>query len=409
MKKLISILLILIVWACQDKDPINPNTELSLNDYGDLKEITLYATADTFIVNERVNTSNSPKLCIGSFNGIEAGILMKAINLPDSGSIVDSLSIEFSTLGSLGDDIADMPVKIYRVEDEWSETANMEDKWHNYTPVSEISTIVIPSEDSSKITITITDTTLLREWIDDSFYNKGLFLKCDNQGLNYIREIASSENSVDSLLPQITYRYWDETDSLFVTDTLDNNNYLGLLDATIFDNNSDIFDIARTNNDILVASGIGATAYFQFDSISSLPKNILVQKTELFIPVLDESFINPNAPNLFDNPNDAQGFYTNMVLDSGDVLMDTEIDSSSLNSITLSDKDSLVEISNNASRAYFGKYFIQEIINGNVASEWFSLEYGNQGQDLSIKRFQNLQSDPARLVIKYFQVKQSGF
>ena len=405
MKNILSIIILfLTLLACQEVDPLNPTDELSMN-YGKLVETTLLATADTFIVDERINTYNAIKLCVGNYQDFEAAILLRFIDIPDSGSTIDSVAIEFSTLSLLGEANADMTVSLYKVDEDWYENANTEDQWHSFNPSSEITTIQIPSEDSSRIKFTIADTALIREWISDGIYNKGLYLKCSDPGINYIREIASMENPIDSLVPQITIRYWDDEDSVLVTDTT----HIGL-DATIFDkNNSELFNVAQAQNDILVASGIGARTYLQFDEISSLPKNILIQKAEIFIPIWDADLISSGQPNSFNNTNNLQGYYINMVPDSGDVLTTTELDSAYLNYISLTNADTVVRMGNNDNRARLGKYFIQNIINGNIASEWFSIQYKIEGQDLSIKRFYRTVDKPARLTIKYFEVVQSGF
>lgn len=401
----IILLLVSIFMACQDVDPLKPTDELSM-DYGELVETTLFATADTFIIDERINTFDSPKLCIGNYQNFDAAVLLKFYDLPDSGSIVDSMAIEFSTLSVLGEANVDMPLKLYRIEEDWTENANTKDEWHLFEPTTEVSVIHIPSQDSSRIKFTITDTSLINEWISEGLYNKGLYLKCNDPEINYIREIASSEYGVDSLAPMITFRYKGEDDTVFVVDTM---NVIYTLDATIFNKNNEVFNIAQTQNDILVASGVGARAYLHFDEISSLPKKILIQKAELYIPIKDEDFFIPGQPNSLNNTNNLQGYYINMVPDSGDVLTATEIDSTYDNLIVLSQADTVVQMSSNENRARFGKYFIQNIINGNVMSEWFSIQYKNEGQDLSIKRFHSTANKPAQLKIKYFEVKQSGF
>ncbi len=397
------IFVILTLWACQDIDPIKPPDELSMN-YGELIEDTLYATADSFVINERVNTFDSPKLCIGNYKNFETTILLKFYDLPDSGSIIDSMAIEFSTLSKLGEASVDMPVSLYKVEEEWTENANTKDEWHTYTSTTEIATIQIPSEDSSRIKFTITDTTLINEWVSAGLYNKGLYLKCMDPGINYIREIASSEYSLNSpLVPMITFRYKGIDDSVFVTDTMD---VRFTLDATIFDNNgSEIYSIAQAQNDILVASGIGARTYLQFNDLSSLPKNILVQKAEIFLPIWDEDFEIQGQKNSYNNLNDRQNFYINLLSD----VTNAELDSVYLNFISLAESDSVVTTQSTTDRSRMGKYFIQKMVNGIIESKWFSIQYQNEGQDLSIKRFKRTADNPARLILKYFQVEQSGF
>lgn len=402
MKKATYILFtIFIFWACQKVDPISPTPELSMN-YGELVEDTLYVTADSFVINERVNTFDSPKLSIGNYKNFEAAILLKFFDLPDSGSIVDSMAIEFSTLGKLGEASGDMTVSIYKVEEEWTTSANTKDEWHTYMPTTEISTIQISSEDSTRIKFTITDTTLINEWVSAGLYNKGLYLKCSNPEINYIREIASSDYSdIDSLAPQITIRYWDDEDSVFVTDT----SYYAL-DATIFDNRgSTIFSDAQSRNELLVASGIGARTYLEFDSLSTLPNNILLQKAELLIPVWDEDFELQEQKNSFDNQNDSQNFYVNVLTN----ISIAELDTAYLYYVTLVNSDSLVKTKSTSDQARIGKYFIQDNVNGSIKSNWFSIQYQNEGQDLSIKRFKRTADNPARLILKYFKVEQSGF
>ncbi len=403
MKKITHVILIaLYIWACQDVDPLKPPDELSMN-YGQLIIDTLYVTADSFVVNERVNTFNAPKLCIGNYKNFEASILLKFIDIPDSGSIVDSVAIEFSTLHVFGEAFKSMPVSLYQVDEQWYENANTEDQWHSFNPTSEIASIQITSEDSSRIKLTITDSTLINEWMSDGIYNRGLFLKCTDLGINYIREIASSEYGVDSLAPMITFRYKSINDTIFVTDTMD---VKYTLDATIFDNNgNDIFDNAKSQNDILVASGIGARTYIQFSEINSLPKNILVQKAEIILPIWDEDFVIQGQKNSLNNTNDKQDYYTNYLTD----FESAELDSIYLNTISLTENDSVLTMESNSDRARMGKYFIQNIVNASLQCEWFSIQYQNEGQDLSILRFRRTADNPALLVLKYFKVEKSGF
>ena len=403
MNKITSILLlILTLWACQDIDPLKPPDELSMN-YGQLIIDTLYVTADSFVVNDRVNTFNARKLCIGSYKNFEAAILLKFIDIPDSGSIIDSVAIEFSTLHVFGEAYVNMPVSLYKVDEQWYENANTEDQWHSYNPTSEIQAFQITTEDSSRIKFTISDTTLINEWISDGIYNKGLFLKCTDPGINYIREIASSEYGVDSLAPMITFRYKGINDTVFVTDTMD---VQYTLDATIFDNNgNEIFDYAKSQNDILVASGIAARTYIQFNEISLLPQNIIIQKAEIFLPIWDEDFVIQGQKNSFNNKNDIQDYYINYITD----FASAELDSIYLNIISLTENDSVLTMESNSDRARMGKYFIQSIVNESLQSEWFSIQYQNEGQDLSIKRFMRTADNPGRLILKYFKVEQSGF
>ena len=405
MKKISLILVFLTsIWSCQELDPVQPTDELSMN-YGSLIEDTLYSTADTFIVDNRINTYNSKKLCIGQFENFESAILLKFIDVPDSGTIIDSVGIELSTLGTLGEPVSEMQVSIYKVDDEWYENANTEDQWHSFSPVLEIGKVQIPAEDSSRIKFAITDTTVINEWLSDGVYNNGMYLKCTNPGVNYIREIAAMEYGVTSLLPQISFRYWSESDTAFVTDTT----YLGL-DASIFNNNgNNIFEQAKTENEIVIASGISARSFFQFHDLYNLPKNIVVEKADLYLPILNESFTNPGQLNEFDNKNDPQDYFINLVADSGNVITSTELDSVYLNLVSLIGTDSTIQTNSSTSQSRLGKYFIQNIINDNINSEWFSVQFYNEGQDLSIRRFKNIKESPARLVIKYFKVEQSGF
>jgi hypothetical protein len=413
MNRILAIIIFLsAIWACQDLTSINPPAELNLKGrYGEYIDTTIYATRDTFLLGDPINTTGAPKLSLGKFHNLESSILLKFVYLPDSTSLVDSVYIELNGLKSLGDATSDMVVSIYEADYEWDGSANLEDQWHNYTPGNKIKDVIFSAEDSSRYKIAIDDSSIYNQWFRDGDSNKGLFIRAENA--TYIKELGSFEyyyaSDYENYIPRIIYRIY--RDSVFVHDTL----YTGI-DATIFDHiqsgEQDPFTAAKENNDLVIASGITAHTLIQFDGLSSLPKNAVIQSASLQIPLKNESFFTPGAENELMNTNNSQGFYLRSVEEATDDLSYYKVDSiftSSSYIISLSRNDSTLAISDVTEQVKFGRNYIQNIINKTIDSKWFYFQYISQQQDISVCRLKDLAEEPARIRIKYFLVDKTDF
>lgn len=403
--------------ACQDLNSIKPPNELNLSErYGTFIDTTILATADTFIVDYRISTLYAPKLSLGRYKNFEASLLIKFTGLPSINELIDSVYIELSALNRLGEVSSDLNVAVFKVDKEWDEAANLSDEWHNDLPSQEIKKLPFPVEDSSKIRIAIEDTSLFNQWRREKDSNLGLYLRLADSGERYIREIASFEymfsSNVKEFLPKLIYNIYDNEDSVFVKDTLQTG-----LDVTIIDYNppahENVFDIARTQGDLLIASGVAARIFLKFDGLSSIPPNSIIQKAEIFMPVKDEDFFTGLSPNTLENDNNYQQFYLRSVKEANDNLSYFKVDSVfSLYSnyvVSLRKAESYISAVDVEEQVKFGQSYLQDILNGTRSSEWFYLQYKNERQDISVLRLAGLREEPARLNIRYFKVKQHVF
>jgi hypothetical protein len=406
------LILVLFTWSCQDISSIQPPDELNLKErYGKYVDTTFYATRDTFLVGNPVSTFGAPKLSVGKLHNLESSILLKFVFLPDSAYIIDSVYIELFGLKSLGDATSDMVVSIYEADYEWDGTANLEDQWHNYTPTNKIKDVIFSAQDSMRYKIAIEDSSIYNKWFREGDENKGLFLRAEDA--TYIREFASFDyyyaSDYENYIPRIIFRVFE--DSVFRHDTL----YTGL-DATVFDHGisggQDPFELANQDEDLVISSGIASRSFIQFDGLNSIPPNAVVQSADIYIKQKNMSFYLPGSENELLNKNNEQYIYLLSVEESNADLSHYKLDSvftSSSYQIFLSRNDSTLKLSDINEQVKFGRNYIQNIINGAINSNWFYLQYVNEGQDISLMRLKDSSEDPAELHIQYILVDQSDF
>lgn len=406
--------LFLFHWSCQDLSSIAPPNELNLDErYGTFVDTTMLADKDTFIVDYRSNTFNSSKLSIGRFQQFEAGFLIKFYELPAITERIDSIFIELTALNKLGVGISDLNIAVFAADQDWDDNANTFEEWHNYTPSKRLSEVLFTMEDSSKIKFSISDTALFNNWRRLGNDNLGLFLKMASSEDAYIREIASFEYNLSTepkyFFPKLIYKSLN--DSVYVSDTLKTGK-----NVTIFDYNpevTNIFDFAAEQKELLIASGIAARTFIKFDGLKLLPANAVIQTADLIIPVKNEDFFVPSAPNALDNQNNKQQFYMRTVREADENLTHFMVDSIFITNprylISFVDAGNYLKAANIEEKVKLGQNLIQDYLNGTRPIEWFYLQYKNERLDLSVKRLSGLQEEPARLNIRYFKVEQTAF
>jgi len=402
-KGIIFTLMLAALWACQDLNSINPPDEIDLHgQYGQYVDTLINASQTAFKVDQFVNTGNAQKLNIGSYEGFSAGFLMTFISLPTDTVQIDSAYIELASYSKFGDGADDMQVSVYKVEKDWEEAkANTQQEWHDYQPSNLVGQYTFPASDSLRLRFDL-DTTLVNDWRRYPDTNKGLYFKVENENLNYIRSIESLEVVSGEDWPRFCI-YFQQGDTL----TKKDSSRAGY-DATIFNYQGDLFELAEQQNDILIGSGIASRAFVRFNALDSLPKTALIQDADIIMGVNDKDIRTNEPGNKLDNPKHSENYYLHSLLEADSAFDTYEIDSSFTTNTNflyyLIEQDSSLSLNGRSERSKFGLSMIQNKINGIQESAGFYIQYLNENQDISIKRIKN----DIKMRLRYFIVENDG-
>ena len=405
-KGILLALLLMLNWACQDLNSVQPPAELDLDgQFGVYVDTTLTVTETRFMVDDRYNSGNALKLNIGAYEGFEAGFLLKFVGLPADETEIDSSYIELTSLSTFGDAQEDMRIGVYRVDEEWDEQeVNTLDQWHNYQPATLIGEYTFSAQDTLKMRFQL-DTVLVNDWRRDADSNKGLYFKLENTNANYLREIESLETPLGKNWPK--FCYYTHQDTVVTKDS----SRAGL-DVTIFNYNGNLFEKARQENDLIIASGIAARAFVRFEGLASLPDSAVIQEADLIMNVDDKNILSGEEGNILDNPNNPGDYFLRSVTEADSGLTSYQIDSSFVNStnfnFNLVEKDDIISLNGKSERSKFGLNMIQNMLNGLKQSEWFYIQYKDEGQDVSVKKIYNSGDKNIKLHLRYFRVDNSG-
>lgn len=406
MKKGIFLILIFILnWACQDLNSIQPPAELDLEgQYGVYIDTVFYATQTEFKVDYLYNSGNAAKLNVGSYHGFEAGFLLKFVDLPADSIYIDSAYIELTSFSKFGALAEDMSILVYRVDEEWDEQeVNTLEQWHNYQPGVLVGQYTFPAQDTLTMRFTL-DTTLVNDWRRDADSNKGLYFKQENISAAYLREIESLETPIGDNWPK--FCYYTQQDTVTKKDSSRTG-----LDVTIFNYDGEVFEKAKQENDLIIGSGIAARTFVRFEALYSLPDSAIIQEADLIMTVDDRNLLTGEDGNDLDNPNHSGSFYLRSVTEADSGLSSYLIDSSFTNSTNFNfnmiENNGIISLNGQSERSKFGLNMIQNMINELKESEWFYIQYKDEGQDVSVKRIHNGVKD-VKLHLQYFRVDKNG-
>lgn len=415
MKKTLLMLLLLLsggylINACQDLDAIQAPDEFQLgNYYGTYKDTTLYPSKATYKVDDRVNTASGLKLCVGSYEGFNAGFLLKFFSLPSIDQAMDSVYIELTSFGIMGqNDQGPIEIGIYQVESQWTEDANTQDEWHNYQPQNLLTTFTIDPTDTFKLKAFI-DTTVVNSWRATDSTNFGLFFKQIGGTGNFMRQFESLENSNDDNWPKLYFLV--KKDSVFSRDSI----RIGA-DATIFDYTPDgnnLFDWTKEQGDLLIGSGLGVHTFLRFPGLDSLSDKAQIKNADLLLRIRNEDFFtNDPDGNSYSNGTVASSFYIRSVSEADSDLSLFTIDSSfasNLNfSYTLTQSGDTLSLFSDNEKMKFGVNYIQNVINKKINSEWLYLQYKDEASAFSLKRLYGPESGQIMLKVRYFLINNDG-
>ncbi|MFQ5770358.1 MAG: DNRLRE domain-containing protein, partial [bacterium] len=203
-----SILIILIgVIGCSGDMPIQGFDLTDAEDIGiiDSTGINKIALEISFKDTAAV-TGKSPLLLLGAFANIEAQILLKFENLPDS-VVVTNAAIELKTSTIIGNDSkSSFTATVHRITSDWDESKVKDETFGNAYDVNSIGMVEILSVDREffnndslifetvRIPLNTQGVDLVNNWIDTTSMveNNGVFIDFSNS--HFIKEFFSNNN-----------------------------------------------------------------------------------------------------------------------------------------------------------------------------------------------------------------------
>ena len=396
--KLISTLLLLALYlgACTESAPLSDENRDMLDAYGEIVSDTLYAQADTFIVNGKVNTGRSPKLSIGSYADFETRTLVRFSILPPDTMIYDSLRLILSAGSDFGESAGDLIGNVYRVTGEWDESVNINENWDfrsniDYAPETSAQFSLAPLDSTVYTDYNIDlPVSLMNFWQDTVGGNNNHGILLDFTSNGFIREFSSREGQFPTRRPRIVYVYHAAGTDSTIRDTI-----FASQDASIID-----FTGNFNNNNLYVTSGYTARSFFKFNFDSIPPTANMTSVRFFFTRDSVHSILNPGR--------DHHIFLRDVTTDFSK-LPEFQIDStfvlSSRHSVVLYDRDAGL-ILDDRFRANVAQYFIQDFINEFVDHGSFYLQYTNEGNDVSVYAIQGVGSpdklNRPKLILEYY-------
>ncbi|RQV96927.1 MAG: hypothetical protein EH224_03055 [Calditrichaeota bacterium] len=401
------LLILLFVFSCQEINEKNIPNSGNIIDHGEFVNAIIYPDTAAFIINDRVNTANGIKLSIGSYQDFSATSLLKFIYLPDTSNELDSVYLHLYPESIFGDPEGLVTINLYQPIESWDESANTEDYWHNPGTMNFITSIEVVPDDSTTIIIPLEDKELIKSWQRDTVtMNHGIYLQMNSS--DFLYEFHSFESSNTTYWPRLMYKVW-ENDTTFYYDSTN----IGL-DATIFDYTPDgaenIFEIAKSKNNLIISSGISAHTLLKFNLKDKLPKEAVLYSADLKLFVNDYNIIDESEGNLLDNPDHDGSFFIRLITEWNNDFTKMGIDSTFQYTNILTQTDDYLNLSHSYKKN-FGQFAIQDLINGDINIEGLLIQYIMDGQDISVKRIYSLDDSvyAPSLNLQYYKITTSGF
>ena len=390
--KISSLIIITLLYSCSNVDPNNDPNSLYETDgrYGVFVQDTIYATADTVVRGRFLNTSLSPKLSLGEYDGLSAGFELIFASLPVDSILVDSVYLKFTTLNSFGPNAFEtVGGMMYRIIDTLdTDSVNVLDLWRNPTDnsiVTEVEPVNFNLQDSSETSI-LFPMDLFDDWRINSTENYGIYFHPTEEDV--VVELGSRNSSVDPMLI-----YYTHIEDSVIADTL-----FPISDAPIY--NYDEFGGTALNfdeNKILVSSGVNTNMFLKFET-SELPANAIFYSANV---ILTEDDSNP-----YENSENAISFLLRpletITANEDDYIFSPDRAYSILSDEGFSDVSAI-------SKTELSTDVIQEILNGTVNNEWFMIQFLNRNSELSVKRFWGTKADKSlspKLIVKYLNANK---
>jgi hypothetical protein len=386
------------VVSCEDANSLLDPERSLIDTYGEIRDDTLYAIADTFIVTGTVQTGFSPKLLVGGYREYSTRSLLKFSGFPSDTFRLDSVRILLSSISTFDDPMIPVQAVVYNLIESWENDVNTDESWQN--PLDKVDPVPLANV---SFDATMTDSVnfefnispdIVRQWQDTTGGEQNHGLLIDYSVADHIIEFASRENQSIQSRPRIVYIYTDLNQDSTIRDTV-----LTLQDASLIS-----FSGSFDEQQLFVSAGYTTQAFFKFD-FSVLPKNIGITSVNF-------AFTKDTIASLT-NSNRAQTVLLRNAVTDYNNLPVFELDSSFttiiFRNVILADEFNVLTLDKNI-RAGIGQVFIQSIINELMVHGSFFLQYSSEGNDISVYAIRGI-NDPdvsarPQLRIQYYFIPE---
>lgn len=383
------------MWSCIEGDPLHDITGERINNGGIYLD-TLYAISDTSIVEGKLSTAFSGKLLLGAHSDFESRFLIRFPQVPADSFQVDSLRLILTSISNQGETLTPLTGTTYMVNEDWEESVNEDENWRWQDKIDNSPETSTTFELSDRVETTHTidlPVSLLDTWQDTTGggNNFGILVNFDNA--SYIKEFGSTNNSSFDLVPRLVAVYYNASLDSTIHDTL-----FADKDASLIDYTGD-FDPNLTQ----IVSGYSVKSFFKFD-LSKIPQNaaFATMRFVLYRDVLN-SVINRDF---------TEEMYLRTVTSDYNTLPSYDVDSTF--TISLNHNVILTETSSNVldisvtERGKNSQYFLQDIINGDIAYGSFMVQYRNEWQGISVYTVKDVNASDInqrpKLIFEYYDI-----
>lgn len=396
MKKIITFVwATFMMWSCMEGDPLHDISGEHIK--SGVERDTLYAVADTSIVEGKVSTANGTKLLLGSHADFETRFLIRFSGLPADTIQIDSLRLMFTSVSNLGEAVGSIGGTAYLVTEDWPASVNEDESWDyrtkiDYTPEL-TANFEINSETETYHLIELPPA-MIDVWRDTTGGNNNHGLLLDYSSADYIKQFLSAEATFSGQRPRLIAVYHDAALDTIVHDTLFVDK-----DASLIDFNG-TYDPSK----VQIASGYTVRSFFYFD-LSVLPETAAMA-TMHFI-------LNRDTVNSIVNENTKEEMSFRTITTPYEELPYYKVDSTFTQniyySVTLEETSVKHTLDiRSLERGYASQNFLQDILNGDIIYGSFMAQYKMEGNDISVYTVRD-NADPdmisrPKLIVEYYVI-----
>jgi hypothetical protein len=376
-------------------DPLHDITGQRINN-GNIYLDTLYAVADTSIMEGKISTAFSGKLLLGSYKDFDSRILIKFADVPADSFTVDSLRLILNSVYNQGE--ASLPISgtAYMVTEEWEESVNEDEDWkwqENIDYSSELTSEFEIGEGISESHIIELSPELMQIWQDTTGGGQNHGLLLDFNTASYIKEFGSKNNTDGIPVPKMVAVYYNHALDSTIHDTI-----LVNLDASVMDFRG-TFDPEL----LQIVSGYSVKAFLKFD-LSSIPANAALSTMRIILHRdVDNSVINTNLD---------ERMYLRTATTDFDLLPEYEIDSTFTfnlyHNVILSEQISNVLDIATVDRGTISQNFLQSIVNDWITFGSFMIQYRNEWDGISVYALHDSESENMsqrpKIIVEYYSI-----
>jgi hypothetical protein len=293
--------MVFLLCGCNDTPNSVGRGSQNKEDYGVVHIDTFYATAHSSLPN-LLFTFSSDRFMLGKYKTYQAWACLKFYSWPDSmiGAKITSATIQLKGVYHFGDSLSQLSLSVHRALSNLFRSDSLaydslnlntvnsaNGVYYNSSPLSVQTNI--PVGDTGLISITILDTTMLREWFstntDTTDLNDGLVIRPTNS--NIIRGFYSFNVSDTSLTPTLFVNYVDTNGNSYTyAHKSGSSEYVATVNQA---------SLITDNNLIFVQNGISYRGLISFDSIS-IPWPVSIHRAVLQVALNSAQSSPQNTP-----------------------------------------------------------------------------------------------------------------